>query len=85
MLRELIERWAGPGLLADLGFVPVPAAATAWLAPRVSYRRRDALLWLVGPGLYVFAIVAWRVASLPHRDWEPRPDELPGAVSPSSR
>ncbi|MEH0935738.1 hypothetical protein [Micromonospora psammae] len=75
MIRELIEARLGDGPLADLSFIAVPVAATAWLAPRASYRRRDALLWLVGPGLYIFAIIAWRVAFLPYRDWKPRPDE----------
>lgn len=75
IIRELIEATMGSGPLADLGVIVVPVAATAWLAPRASYRRRDALLWLIGPGLYVFAVIAWRLAYLPHRDWTPRPDE----------
>lgn len=75
LIRELIEATMGSGPLADLGVIVVPVAATAWLAPRASYRRRDALLWLIGPGLYVFAVIAWRLAYLPHRDWTPRPDE----------
>jgi len=54
---------------------------TAWLAPKVSYRRRDALWWLSGlGGFYVWFVVAWRLAYLPHRDWPPRDDELPHAV-----
>lgn len=75
IIRELIEATMGTGPLADLGWIAVPVAATAWLAPRVSYRRRDALLWLVGPGLFIFAVIAWRLAFLPYRDWTPRPDE----------
>ena len=74
-LRELISARMGIGPLADLGGTVVPVAATAWLAPRASYRRRDALLWLIGPGLFVFAVIAWRLAYLPYRDWTPRPDE----------
>ncbi|MFI5491337.1 hypothetical protein [Actinoplanes sp. NPDC051859] len=27
--------------------------------------------------LWLFPILAWRVAYLPHRDWPPREDELP--------
>ncbi|MGC4760472.1 hypothetical protein [Micromonospora trifolii] len=77
ILRELIEAWFGRGPLADLSAVAVPMAATAWLAPYASYRRRDALLWLVGPGIYVFTVVAWRVALAPYRDWSPRPEEKP--------
>lgn len=75
IIRELIEATMGTGPLADIGWIAVPVAATAWLAPRVSYRRRDALLWLVGPGLFIFAVIAWRLAFLPYRDWTPRPDE----------
>ncbi|MCG5458149.1 hypothetical protein PSH03_003321 [Micromonospora sp. PSH03] len=75
ILRELIEFRFGRGPVADLSAVAVPMAATAWLAPYASYRRRDALLWLVGPGLYFFAVIAWRVALLPYRDWSPRPEE----------
>jgi len=49
--------------------------ATAWLAPRASYRRRDALWWFINPvGLHVLVVIAWRVAFLPYRDWPPRPD-----------
>ncbi|GLZ56664.1 hypothetical protein Misp05_02400 [Micromonospora sp. NBRC 107095] len=77
VLRELVEFRFGSGPLADLSAVAVPMAATAWLAPYASYRRRDALLWLVGPGIYVFAVIAWRVTLAPYRDWRPRPEEKP--------
>ncbi|MDG9677981.1 hypothetical protein [Micromonospora sp. DH14] len=77
VLRELVEFRFGRGPLADLSAVAVPMAATAWLAPYASYRRRDALLWLVGPGIYVFAVIAWRAALAPYRDWRPRPEEKP--------
>ncbi|MFI7598885.1 hypothetical protein [Actinoplanes sp. NPDC049681] len=54
---------------------------TAWLAPKVSYRRRDALWWITGiGGLWLCLILAWRLAYLPHKDWPPRDDELPHAV-----
>ena len=68
------------GLLGDLtGWPAVSAWAvcapfTAWLAPQVSYRRRDALL-----GPWAFLVVAWRVTLLPFRDWPPRDDEVPAA------
>lgn len=76
IIRELIEGVMGSGPFADLGWIAVPMAATAWLAPRASYRRRDALWWLAGGfGLYIFVVIAWRVAFLPYRDWPPRPDE----------
>ncbi|MET7819872.1 hypothetical protein [Micromonospora zamorensis] len=77
VLRELIEALTGRGPLADLSAVAVPMAATAWLAPYASYRRHDALLWLVGPGIYVFTVIAWRVVPAPYRDWRPRPEEKP--------
>ncbi|MER6594598.1 hypothetical protein ABT214_22650 [Micromonospora purpureochromogenes] len=75
-IRELIEGAVGSGPRADFGQIAVPMAATAWLAPHGSYRRRDALWWFLPPaGLYIFAVVGWRVAFLPYRDWTPRPDE----------
>lgn len=77
VLRELIESRSGRGPVADLSAIAIPMAATAWLAPYASYRRRDALLWLVGPGIYVFSVIAWRLALAPYRDWRPRPEELP--------
>ena len=78
IIRELIEGRMGAGPLADFGWIAVPMAATAWLAPRASYRRRDALWWFIGPfGLYLYLVIAWRLAFLPYRDWPPRPDEKP--------
>ncbi|MGI5524771.1 hypothetical protein ACQEUX_28085 [Micromonospora sp. CA-259024] len=77
IIRELMEARFGRGPMADLSAITVPVAATAWLAPYASYRRRDALLWLVGPGIYVFTVIAWRLALAPYRDWRPRPEEVP--------
>lgn len=76
IIRDLIDAKMGDSPLTYFGFFAVPVATTAWLAPRVSYRRRDALWWLVGPGLFIFAVIAWRLAFLPYRDWTPRPDEV---------
>lgn len=75
IIHELVEAEMGSGPLADLAWLAVPVGGTAWLAPRASYRRRDALLWMIGPGAYIFAVIAWRLAFLPYRDWTPRPDE----------
>ncbi|MGW3601668.1 hypothetical protein [Micromonospora sp. NPDC005161] len=75
--RELMEARFGRGPRADLSAIAVPVVVTAWLAPRASYRRRDALLWLVGPGVWILAVIAWRLALLPYRDWKPRPEEVP--------
>ncbi|OJF12280.1 hypothetical protein BG844_21410 [Couchioplanes caeruleus subsp. caeruleus] len=58
------------GLAAWLLAVPF----VVWLAPKVSYRRRDAVL-----APWVLLIVAWRITSLPYRDWPPRDDEVPRA------
>ncbi|GHJ52903.1 hypothetical protein Nm8I071_22100 [Nonomuraea sp. TT08I-71] len=86
IIRELIEGTMGSGPLADLGWIAVPMAATAWLAPRASYRPRDALWWLAsGFGLYIFVVIAWRVAFLPYRDWPPRPDEASRVRWPRDR
>ncbi|MEV6813957.1 hypothetical protein [Micromonospora sp. NPDC051296] len=75
--RELAEGWLGAA--ATLAFIALPAAVTAVLAPYASYRRRDALLWFIGPGLPIFILIAWRLSLLPYRDWAPRPDEAPRA------
>jgi len=76
-LGDLAERRTGNGLmdwLVTCGWVGV---AVFVLAPRSSYRRRDAVLGLVPLfGWYLTAVMAWRVALLPYRDWEPRADEL---------
>jgi len=77
LVRELVETRFGAGPMADLAPLVVPAVLTAWLAPYASYRRRDALLWLVGVGGLVFVVLAWRVAYAPYRDWRPRPEEVP--------
>ncbi|WP_157740384.1 hypothetical protein [Micromonospora auratinigra] len=69
----LADAVTGAEWLARLALVLPMMAFTAWFAPRVSYRRRDVLLLLFMG--YVFWVVSWRVAYLPHRDWRPRPDE----------
>ena len=76
-LGDLTERWTGAGLLDWLVTCAWSAAVVFVLGPRASYRRRDALLGLVPLlGWYLTAVLAWRVALLPFRDWEPRADEL---------
>jgi hypothetical protein len=48
----------------------------AVVATRVSYRWFDALLLLVPfLGLVFLVKFSWRMASLPYRDWPPRPEE----------
>jgi len=76
-LGDLAERWTGNGVLDWLITCAWAAAAVAVLAPHASYRRRDAWQGLVPLlGWYLIAVMAWRVALLPYRDWEPRDDEM---------
>ena len=76
-LGDLAERWTGNGLVDWLVTCGWTAVAVYVLAPRSSYRRRDAVLGLVPLlGWYLTALMSWRVALLPYRDWEPRADEL---------
>jgi hypothetical protein len=76
-LGDLAERWTGNGLLDWLITCGWCAAAVYVLGPRASYRRRDAWLGVVPLlGWYLVALMSWRVALLPYRDWEPRADEL---------
>ena len=84
LARELTEDWLGADtrgthIVAPIAFIALPTVVTAVLAPYASYRSRDALLWFIGPGLYVFLVIAWRLALLPYRDWAPRSDETPRA------
>ncbi len=62
----------------DLGVLP-GLVLTALLAPRVAYRRRDALtMLLLPPGGIRFAwIIGTRLGQLPHRDWPERTDGIP--------
>jgi hypothetical protein len=76
-LGDLAERWTGSVVLDWLVMLGWSAAAIRVLAPYASYRRRDALFGLVPLlGWYLLCVLAWRVALLPYRDWEPRGDEL---------
>jgi hypothetical protein len=60
-----------------LGMAP-GAALLALLAPRVGYRRRDALTALaLIPGIRLAWIVGTRLSQLPYRDWTPRADAIP--------
>jgi hypothetical protein len=73
-LTMFVEDATGSNALKGLALWMFSAPFVMWLAPKVSYRRRDALL-----GPYVFWIVAWRIAYLPYRDWSPRDDEMASA------
>lgn len=81
LLGEAITALTGSDLAGELTSTLLLILLTAWLAPKVSYRRRDALWWITGlGGLWLFLILAWRLAYLPYKDWPPRDDELPHAV-----
>jgi hypothetical protein len=76
-LGGTLEGWTGWALLDLLVTGGWSAGAVYLLAPRASYRRRDAVLGMVPLlGWYLTCVLAWRVALLPYRDWEPRADEL---------
>jgi hypothetical protein len=76
-LGDAVERWTGAGLLDWLVSCAWTGFAVGLLGPYASYRRRDGLLGLVPlAGWYLACVVAWRVALLPYRDWEPRAGEL---------
>ena len=76
-LGDLTEHWTGVGLLDWLVTCGWSGAAVFALAPWGSYRKRDAVLGVVPLyGWYLTAVLSWRVALLPLRDWEPRDDEL---------
>jgi hypothetical protein len=70
-LDPIVEDATGSHTLGSLTVWFLAAPFVVWLAPKVSYRRRDALL-----APWVFLIVAWRIAYLPYRDWPPRDDEM---------
>jgi hypothetical protein len=57
-------------------------AVFAWLCPKVSYRWFDCLmLGIPIAGQLIWAPrILWRIAYLPYRDWQPRPDEARGWV-----
>jgi hypothetical protein len=77
MLGDLAEDWTGWSLLDWLITFAWSALAVVLLAPRTSYRRRDAWQGLVPLwGWYLTCVLSWRTALLPYRDWEPRADEL---------
>jgi hypothetical protein len=60
-------------------FLVVPGLLLLPVYRRVSFRRRDALFFLLVPawGLVIAWKAGFRLTSLPYRDWPPRPDERP--------
>jgi hypothetical protein len=81
MLEEAVTDLTHNDVAGNLTSTSLMISVTAWLAPKVSYRRRDALWWITGiGGAWLFLILAWRLAYLPFKDWPPRDDELSHAV-----
>ncbi|HEX8931471.1 MAG TPA: hypothetical protein VGA45_21365 [Actinomycetota bacterium] len=76
-LGDRTEGWTGSGLLDWVVTSAWTALGVRVLAPWGSYRPRDGWLGLIPLyGWYLTCVLCWRVALLPYRDWEPRPDEL---------
>jgi hypothetical protein len=80
-LFPLVWRWPGGHFSLDYGqlLAVLPGAVLIALsAPRVAYRRRDALLLLLPPwGLRVAWVIGTRLGRLPDRDWPERADTFP--------
>ena len=76
-LGDLVEEWTGRPVLDWLVTCGWSGLAVTVCAERGSYRRRDGWLGAIPLyGWYLQGVLAWRLALLPYRDWEPRPDEL---------
>jgi hypothetical protein len=77
----LVRETTGNEYLGWLAAGTLPCLAGLWLAPKISYRRRDTLVFLTMgpsalPSALIFIRIIWRVAHLPRRDWPLRPDEV---------
>ncbi len=73
----------GDGLIAGYVSLFPFILVTVYVAPKVSYRVRDSLLWIFPPsGLMLLATCVWRATLLPHRDWPPRADERDEVTRP---
>ena len=75
-IHEFDWHWFGPVVFhygEPLSLLP-GVILTAVLAPRVAYRRRDALTLLFFPpaGIRAAWIIGTRLGQLPHRDWPER-------------
>jgi hypothetical protein len=76
-LGTVAERYTGSELLDWVVTCAWAALTVRVVAPRASYRARDARLGLIPLyNWYLVCVLGWRVALLPFRDWEPREDEL---------
>lgn len=87
-LSPLDWRWPGSVVFhyGELLSVLPGVILTALLAPRVAYRRRDALMLLFPPGGIRLAwVIGTRLGQLPHRDWPARTDGIPLQGSQAAR
>jgi hypothetical protein len=74
--------WRWPGSVVfnygELLSVLPGVVLIALLAPRVAYRRRDALFLFLPPwGFRIAWVIGIRLGQLPHRDWPERTDVFP--------
>jgi hypothetical protein len=79
-LFPLDWRWPGSVVFhyGELLSVLPGVVLAALLAPRVAYRRRDALMLLFPPwGIRIAWVIGMRLGQLPHRDWPERTDVFP--------
>jgi hypothetical protein len=72
--------WVAGGIL--------PCLLGLWLAPKVSHRRRDALVFLLAGWAPIacsalLVTIVWRLAYLPHRDWQLRAEEFDAGLRTS--
>jgi len=83
LLPSLESAWHRSQTGQEIGFL-ISAGLIAWLAPMVSYRRRDWLFLFVPVwDLVVLYRIGSRLARVEARDWPQRPDEIapePGMV-----
>ncbi len=87
-LYPLTWHWFG-SVVFDYGELlsVLPGAVLSVLfAPRVGYRRRDALMLVFPPsGIRLAGIIGTRIGQLPYRDWPTRTDGIAGARPPGRR
>jgi hypothetical protein len=79
-LYPLTWHWFGSVVFdyGELLSVLPGAVLTVLFAPRVGYRRRDALMLLFPPsGIRLAGIIGTRMGRLPYRDWPTRTDGIP--------
>ena len=77
LFAGLLEAWTGWNTVGWLLSTAWTVGAVLLLAPNSSLRPWQVVTAMVPVlGWYLLCVLAWRVAFLPLRDWEPRPDDL---------